>query len=250
MPSEENAHDFTDHVELWKDWNETTARMRANTLDNGKEGYRDPLDLYNRWMKPNILLNQWYNATSGVLGWMTRGMMNFEHLLEAQYKFIEVSMQASKEASRSLHEILFPHLQISTRLEIARLEKIIASLEERVYTLEDALVSFENDDSKVGSDQVGEGLAGRLEREEGKSESRSPGASLLQQTGVPGDLAGYLERMEEKLDRLLAALEKLETSAYAEPTGSRDGNEVPGKTQMRRDETQQIKGTDLDIGQE
>jgi len=216
VSSEENAHSFTNQVELWKDWNETTTRMRASILDSGKEAYRNPLDLSNVWMKPGTFFNQWYNATSRAWAWMIGGMMNFEQFLEAQYQFIEASMQASRETSRFVYEAMLPNLQIPTRSEIARLEKVVVSLEERVYTLEDALVSFEDDDLKVGIDRVVERLAGHLEREEGKPDSVDTLSSILQQTEAPGDLAGCLERVEGKLDRLLAALEKLEASAYPE----------------------------------
>src|SRR5439155_15851268 len=51
VSSDANAHNSTDLMELWKDWNETTIRMWSRILDSGKGAYGNPFGLYNFWMR-------------------------------------------------------------------------------------------------------------------------------------------------------------------------------------------------------
>jgi hypothetical protein len=212
--SETNAHNSTDPVELWKDWNETTTRMWVRTRDSGKDAYRDPFGLYSLWMKPVMFFKQWCDATTGMWALMVGEVMSSEQLLEANYQFIEVYISMVRDASHLVNEMMFPNRRIPTRPDIAQVAKLVVSLEERVYAIEDALVNFEDGDLKVAPGQGVEGLAGHLECVEGKQDTLDTLSSILQRTEVIGDLAGRLERVEGKLDILLAALEKIEARAY------------------------------------
>lgn len=83
MSEETKAEDFTDPMELWKQWYETASKVWTNMLDGGKEGSMDPYSLYRTWMKnvedareklmassseimdPNEVWRQWFEITTG-----------------------------------------------------------------------------------------------------------------------------------------------------------------------------------------
>ena len=80
--------------------------------------------------------------------------------------------------SRSLYELAQSLLQYkrcdapeyskSHELRYGPGGSVFAALEERVYTLEDAFVNFEDDYLKANTDQILEDLTGRLKRVEDK----------------------------------------------------------------------------------
>jgi len=51
MSDEANSNDSKDPMELWRDWNEATARMWSSMLDVAREAYRDPHGLSHLWVK-------------------------------------------------------------------------------------------------------------------------------------------------------------------------------------------------------
>jgi hypothetical protein len=244
VSNEANAHNSTDPVELWKDWNETTTRMWSSVLDNGEEA-RDPFGLYSLWMMPVTFFKQWYNATSWTWARLVEEVMNSEQFLKADCQFIEASMSVVR-TSHPVNEVMVQNLQLSARSDISQVAKLVVSLEERVYTIEDAFVNFEDGYLKVATDQVVEGLAGHLERVEGKLDTLDALSSILQRTEEIGELAERLERVEGKLNRLLVALEKIEAGAYPESVWSSNGGEVGRKTQQGCDGTQQVKDTEFE----
>lgn len=194
MFNEANAHNFTDPVELWRNWNETTARTRSHNLNSEKKTHTNPSDLYSVWMKP-VTPFRWYGAAGEAWMRMLGAAANPVRFLEANYQFIEVSMSMVR-ASLLVHEAMLHHLQIPTRSDIARVAEHVVSLEERICTLEDALVNVEDDRSRMTTDQAVDRLAGRL------------------------------ERVESKLDLLLAALEQITASTPVESSRSEDGGEA------------------------
>jgi exonuclease VII small subunit len=170
MSSETNAHNSTDPTAIWKDWNETTARMWPGILDNGKEAHRTPFpfDLYNFWMKsagganeqskaspssnidPMKVWKMWADATAGV--WSTT-IDAYTHTLRTFCLINDAMLQ---------------NIQIPTRSNMTQMATSVAALEERVYTLEDAFVHFEDAYLKATTDQKLEDLTGRLQRIEDK----------------------------------------------------------------------------------
>lgn len=195
MSSEANMHNFTDPVELWKDWNETTARTWSSNLKSEKEVYTDPSGPYSIWMEPTTFFRQWYGATGEAWMRMVGVAANPARFLEANYQFIEASMRMVR-ASLLVNEAMLQHFQIPTRSDIARVTEHVVSLEERICTIEDVLVNIEDDCSKAVTDHVVERLAGRLECIEGK------------------------------LDLLLAALEKIAANTPVESALSSNGGEA------------------------
>lgn len=215
MPSERNTPHLTDPVEVWKDWNETTTKVWMKTPDNGKKTYRDPFDLYSLWMEPFMCFNPW-NAPGRIWTQMVGAMMSSEQLLDAHYQFIDVSINIIRWTSQLVNEAMFPNRRLPAHPDVAQVAKLVSSLEERVYAIEDALVDFEDGNVKVAPAQIVEKLAGHLEGIDGKQDTSNTLVSILQQTEVIEDLAKRLERMEGKMDILLAALAKIEANRYPE----------------------------------
>ena len=147
---------------------------------------------------------------------MVEEMMNPEQLLEVQYQLINTYMHIFAETSQVVNAMLFPNHKISTHLDAAHVAALVASLEERVYAIEDALVPVEDDDLKMLPGQVLEGLEEHLEYVKGAQNPLNPPPSILPSTETIQDLAGRLERVEGKLDLLMAALEKIGARVYPE----------------------------------
>lgn len=237
MSSEAHAHGPTDSEKLWNDWNETTTDMRSSLLDKKKESYRDPFGLYHFWMKPIMLFEQWHNATNRTCEWMVGGMMNSRWFLGANCQFVETYMSLVR-ASLLVNTVMSQKFQIPTRSDLACVAKLVASLEERIYTFEDAFVNAEDGYLKVATDQVVEGLAEHLERVEDKLDTLDAHTSILQQVEMIGDLAERMAKVEDKLNILLASLEKTETKAYLESVSPSDEDEMRCKPRTQNDGTQ------------
>ena len=212
MSSETNAHHSTDPVEVWKEWNETPTRMWIRTPNSEKDSYRDPSGLYNFWMKPAMYFHQWNVAWTQMVG----EMVSSEQLLEAYYQSIDTYIRIVRDTSHLVNEVMFPNCGIPTHSEVAQMAKLVVSLEERIYAIEDALVNVEDGSLKVASGQAIEELERHLEHMEGEPDTLNRQSSIPQQTEAPGNLTGYLERMEGKLDILLATLKKIEARVYPE----------------------------------
>lgn len=168
MSSNANEHDSTNPTKLWKDWNETTASMWPGILNSEKEAYRNPFSLYHLWLKsvgttheqlktnssriidPMEMWKQWSNATVDV--WNTT-VEAYTSTLRAFY---------------NINDAMLQNIQIPTNSDMAQVAAFVAALEERVYTLEDAFVNFEDDYLKANTDQMLEDLTGRLKRVEDK----------------------------------------------------------------------------------
>jgi hypothetical protein len=197
VSEEANAYDAADPVELWKSWNETTAKMRSS-IDGEGEAYSSLFDLYCWWVKSGAFFKLWYNATYGIWVQLASAMM-----------------------CRSLPN--------PSETEMAHVAKHIVALEERVYMIEDAFVNFETDNVEATPDQQAvEGQMAHQESPEGKLHTVDTFSPLLPPTSVIGELAGRLERVEGKLDRLLDVLERIEARANTDAAWSDKGGK--GKT--------------------
>lgn len=186
MLDDANAYDAVDPVELWKNWNEITTKMMASSLEGKRETYRDLSDLYSLWIMPVAFFKLWYNATNGT--W-----------------------------ARLVGDVMCRSLQIPSRTDMAHVAKHIVALEEHVYMMEDAFVNFEGGSLEVAPGHSGVG--GRVAHQEGIEDNLNTIDTLPTippHTTVVGDLAGRLERVESKLDRLLGVLERIEAQAAAQ----------------------------------
>ena len=163
--------------------------------------------------------------------------MNSRGVLEANCQFIETYISLVR-VSLLVNTVMFQKLQLPTHPDLACVAKLVASLEERVYTFEDAFVNVEDGYLKVATDQVGEGLAEHLGRVEDKLDTLDARTSILQQAEMIGDLAERMTQLEDKLDMILASLEQIKGKAYLKSVGPSNEDEVPCKLQEQNDETQ------------
>lgn len=212
VSNETNAHNSTDPAEVWKDWNETTTKMWTRTLDSEKDTYRDSFGLYSFWIKPVMSFHQW-NAAGRIWARMVGEMMSSEQLLEAHSQLIDTYRHMVIDTAHLVNEVMFPNCRIPTRPDVAQVAKLVVALEERVYAIEDALVNVEDGSLKMAPGQVIEGLEGQVE---GEQDTLDMPSAILQRTEEIGVLAGRLERVESKLDILLAALQKIAARVYPE----------------------------------
>lgn len=127
----------------------------------------DPLDLVTRW----------YNATNGPLTAMIRDLLSDEAYLESSRRALENYATLDTVFRRSAEEF-FGHLQLATTSDATRIAGMLVSLDDKVDRLEDAIEDAE-DSASGGAGGSAEDL---------------------------GELRERLGRVEDKLDRLLAAL--------------------------------------------
>jgi hypothetical protein len=100
---------------------------------------------------------------------------------------------------------------------MAHVARHIVALEERVYMMEDVFVNFEGDNLEVApGHHVVEGRVAHQDGIEGKLNTIDTFHTIPPHATVIGDLAGRLERVESKLDRLLGVLERIDARAAAE----------------------------------
>jgi polyhydroxyalkanoic acid synthase PhaR subunit len=132
---------------------------------------------------PLQLATQWYNATSGPFSDFVGDVIEREEFLEPSSRFLQSYASFYKVFKRNSEDYL-KNLQLPVRSDISRIAGLVVNLEEKVDRIEEVLEDFEY------------GYA-----EPATSES--------------------VDRVEGKLDRLLAALEGGTQDGEAETNGSR-----------------------------
>lgn len=181
--------DGTEVRESMKRWMDKSAETYRETASASL----DALKLAPRWMQmmeevrenlmkaeslpadPMAAMLQWYNATSGPFSRFLEDVIQREEFLEASSRFFEHYTSAYKVMRRTSEEY-WRNLQLPTRSDIARVASLVIALEDKVDRMEEELET-----EAAGS--------GRME-----------------------DMERRIERVEQKLDRLLAAVERLESS--------------------------------------
>jgi len=119
---------------------------------------------------------QWYNATSGPYSEFVQDVIEREEFLEPASRFMQ-NYASFYKVFRSRSEEALRSLQMPARSDIARVASLVVALEDKVDRLEEAFEEFEYGYAKPAT------------------------AEEL------GELEKRLDRVEGKLDRLLAALE-------------------------------------------
>jgi polyhydroxyalkanoic acid synthase PhaR subunit len=145
---------------------------------------------------------QWYNATSGPFSEFVHDVIEREEFLEPASRWLESYASFYKVFRRRSEEYL-KNLQLPVRSDITRVAGLVVALEDKVDRLEEAFEEFEYGYAKPATAE-----------EVGEIEKR-------------------LDRVEGKLDRLLAALEN-----GSAPNGS------PKATDAARRKAQEL-GVDL-----
>jgi polyhydroxyalkanoic acid synthase PhaR subunit len=160
---------------------------------------------------PFTFFKQWYDATSETWSTVAGDFIGTEQFMQMSSEFLKsyISFYATM---RRTNEAYFRNLQLPTRSDIARVAELVVNLEDKVDGLDSALEDFEDGiGSSLGHFPV---VLQKLEAVE----------SIEQRVG---GLEKRLARVESKLDALLAAIEKLDSSKPAQAA-------KPAETTRRR----------------
>jgi polyhydroxyalkanoic acid synthase PhaR subunit len=202
--------------DLWQRWLELSADSWKKSAEMGQS----VMEVLPRWMQmldearinllaggappsdPLQLTTQWYNATSGPFSNFVGDVIEREEFLEPSSRFLQHYASFYKVFKRNSEEYL-KNLQLPVRSDISRIAGLVVNLEEKVDRIEEVLEDFEYGYAEPATTESLRGLETRLDRVEGK------------------------------LDRLLAALEGAShDGALVETNGS--GVEVRATDAARR----------------
>ena len=192
--------------DLWRRWFELSADSWKKSAEMGQNA----IELLPRWMQmldeartnllaggappsdPLQLATQWYNATSGPFSDFVGDVIEREEFLEPSSRFLQSYASFYKVFKRNSEEYL-KNLQLPVRSDITRIAGLVVNLEEKVDRIEEVLEDFEYGYAEPATTESVKRLEKRLDRVEGK------------------------------LDRLLAALEggTQDGGPQAETNGSR-----------------------------
>ncbi len=194
--------------EFWKQWLESMIEMWGKGSQIGV----DPLGLTTQWLEmmeearskhlagirqpadPFTFFKQWYDITSEVWSRSIGDLIGTEKFMEMSSEILKSSTSFYATMRRANEESL-RNLQLPSRADLARVAQLVVNLEEKVDSIEDSVEKFE--------DSVGRARSRFLQVET----RLSPIEHLDQQTQ---GLTERLERVEQKLDALVALLEKRE----------------------------------------
>jgi polyhydroxyalkanoic acid synthase PhaR subunit len=200
-----------DPQELWRKWFDASVDSWEKSAELGRE----MLEITPRWMEmldqartnlmsvgsfpkdPLEFAVQWYNATSGPFSEFVHDVIEREEFLERASRWMQSYASFYKVFRRRSEEYL-KSLQVPVRSDITRVAGLVVALEDKVDRIEEAFEEFEY------------GYARPATAEE------------------LGELEKRLDRVEGKLDRLLAALEN------GSPDGS-PGGKVRATDAARRE---------------
>ncbi len=190
MMSTADGSEGADPREMWRRWFDATVESWEKSAKLGGE----MLEIAPRWAEmldqaranlmsvgsfpkdPLEFAVQWYNATSGPFSEFVQDVLEQEKFLEPATRWMQ-SYASFYKVFRERSEEQLKSLQVPVRSDITRVAGLIVALEEKVDRIEEAFEEFEYGYAKPATaEEVGE-----LERR--------------------------LDRVEGKLDRLLAALE-------------------------------------------
>lgn len=233
--------------EIWRQWTEATAGAWRRVLGAGTtlagltpywvemaEGVwkqmfeggnppTDPLDFYLRW----------YNATNVPLSKMIRNILEDESFLEDSRRFLENYASLEQIFQRASEEY-FGYLQLTTRSDSSRIAGLVVGLDAKVDRMEEAFEEFEHDG--YATPATAEAVAAIEDR-------------VKELERKLGDNRSGLQRMEGKLDQLLAAL-GTSTNGGSQTTGSREEIEATDAARRKAQELgvnlQEIQGSGTD----
>ena len=210
--------------DLWRRWFELSADSWRKSAEMGQNA----MELLPRWTQmldeartnllaggappsdPLQLATQWYNATSGPFSDFVGDVIEREAFLEPSSRFLQHYASFYKVFKRNSEDYL-KNLQLPVRSDITRIAGLVVNLEEKVDRIEEVLEDFEYGYAEPATTESVKALETRLDRVEGK------------------------------LDRLLAALEGATQDGETGTNGS--GVKVRATDAARREARE--KGVDL-----
>jgi polyhydroxyalkanoic acid synthase PhaR subunit len=176
--------------DIWRRWFELSSDYWQKSAEMGQNA----MEILPRWMQmldeartnllaggappsdPLQLATQWYNATSGPFSDFVGDVIEREEFLEPSSRFLQSYASFYKVFKRNSEDYL-KNLQLPVRSDISRIAGLIVNLEEKVDRIEEVLEDFEYGYAEPATSESVKQLETRL------------------------------DRVEDKLDRLLAALE-------------------------------------------
>lgn len=190
MPDDARGRGSFDPMELWKPWIEATGQIFLAAAKAGAE----PIAQSGEWLKlldearsrmlrdqasladPWTALREWYEATNAIWSKAAEDILSNTAFVEATSRLFNNAM-SQQMAQRRSAEQQAAALQLASKSDVARVAGLVVALEEKVERIEEALASAQ--------EHVNTGT--------------SP--------GTEHNLDERLERLERKLDALLASAE-------------------------------------------
>ncbi len=183
-------------------WAEMAREFPRQMFEDGRLP-TDPLDFYTRL----------YNATNGPLSKMIREILENETFLADQRRFLENYATLETVLQGVAERYFGDNLQLATRSDNTRMARLVVGMEGKLDRLEEAFEDFEDGQAKPATAETVGALEGRIEGLEQKLD----------------DNRSDLARVEEKLDRLLAALDTAADDAARPKAGKRGDSGKKGK---------------------
>ncbi len=230
-------HSAGDPQQLWKRWFETTTAIWRQSANAGG----DPLGLTTQWLEmmeeaqarmlagiklptdPFTFFKQWYDSMSETWSTVIGNLIGTE-------KFMEVSSELLKSyasfygTSRRANEEYFHNLHLPTRTDIARVAGLVICLEDKVDRIDSMLEASEDRSERLATNDSLEALHERV-----------------------ADVEKRLDRMEGKLNTLLATLEKLATREYTDVIKPAETIRPRRRTPSKEDHSQEEGGTEAQM---
>ena len=167
--------------DLWQRWFELSTDLWKKSAEMGQSA----MEVLPRWMQmldearinllaggappsdPLQLTTQWYNATSGPFSDFVGDVIEREEFLEPSSRFLQHYASFYKVFKRNSEDYL-KNLQLPVRSDISRIAGLVVNLEEKVDRIEEVLEDFEYGYAEPATSESVEGLEARLDRVEGK----------------------------------------------------------------------------------
>jgi polyhydroxyalkanoic acid synthase PhaR subunit len=167
--------------DLWQRWFEMTSDSWRKSAEMGQSA----MELLPRWVQmldeartnllaggvppsdPLQLATQWYNATSGPFSDFVGDVIEREEFLEPSSRFLQSYASFYKVFKRNSEEYL-KNLQLPVRSDLTRIAGLVVNLEEKVDRIEEVLEDFEYGYAEPATTESVKELEKRLDRVEGK----------------------------------------------------------------------------------
>src|SRR5919107_118922 len=167
--------------DIWQRWFELTS----DSWRKSAEVSQNAMELLPRWMQmldeartnllaggappndPLQLAAQWYNATSGPYSDFVGGVIERQEFLGPSSQFLQSYASFYKVFKRNSEEYL-KNLQLPVRSDITRIAGLVVNLEEKVDRIEEVLEDFEYGYAEPATSEAVQQLGNRLDRVEGK----------------------------------------------------------------------------------
>ncbi len=129
---------------------------------------------------------QWYNATSGPVSKFTEELLQEDKVLGPSSRYLERYTTFYKLFRRNAEESLSV-LQLPTRSDIARVANLVISLEDKVDNIEEAFENFEYGYTQPATAESIVTLEGRIDRVENKLDQLLTAVEAISQNGSSGE---------------------------------------------------------------